>query len=118
MERTSAIFICNYAIFICNYIIDNYKYNYNYCGMGNEQGKEPYYLDAKKANPMKSSTNKNTFQDYEQGHQYNEGMSNTGFADNASVTRATSSAIMIFMILLLVILLANLLLRSRKKKNI
>lgn len=85
--------------------------------MGNEQGKEPYYLDAKKANPMKSSTNKNTFQDYEQEHQYNEGKSNTGFADNASVTRATNSAIMIFMILLLVILLASLLLRSRKKST-
>ena len=95
MERTN-------AIFICNNIIDNY----NYCGMGNEQGKEPYYLDAKKINPMKVATNKNTFQDYEQEHQYNEGDA-----------RATRVAIMIFMILLLVILLASLLLRSRKKST-
>ena len=81
--------------------------------MGNEQGKEPYYLDAKKANPMKGSTNKNTFQDYEQGLQYNEGT-----ARATSSTNVTRVAIMIFMILLLVILLANLLLRSSKKKNI
>ena len=87
--------------------------------MGNEQGKEPYYLDAKKANPMKGSTNKNTFQDYEQGLQYNEGMSNTnvtGVTRVTNVTRVTGVAIMIFMILFVVILLANLLLRSSKKR--
>lgn len=84
--------------------------------MGNEQGKEPYYLDAKKANPMKGSTNKNTFQDYEQGLQYNEGTARA--TSTTSSTNVTGVAIMIFMILLLVILLANLLLRSSKKKNI
>jgi hypothetical protein len=77
--------------------------------MGNEQGKEPYYLDAKKINPMKVATNKNTFQDYEQEHQYNEG--------TARARSSVNSAIMIFMILLLVILLASLLLRSRKKST-
>ena len=77
--------------------------------MGNEQGKEPYYLDAKKINPMKIATNKNTFQDYEQEHQYNEG--------DTRATNVTRVAIMIFMILLLVILLASLLLRSRKKST-
>ena len=102
------IVICGYAIFICNNIIDNY----NYCGMGNEQGKEPYYLDAKKINPMKIATNKNTFQDYEQEHQYNEGDTRA-----RNVTNVTRVAIMIFMILLLVILLASLLLRSRKKST-
>jgi hypothetical protein len=96
-------------IFICNNIIDNY-------GMGNEQGKEPYYLEANKANPMKASTNKNTFQDYEKEHQYNEGVSVTGTTVNARAARAAFAAIMIFMILLLVILLANLLLKSRKKR--
>jgi hypothetical protein len=99
------IVIYGYVIFICNNIIDNY----NYCGMGNEQGKEPYYLDAKKINPMKVATNKNTFQDYEQEHQYNEG--------TARARSSVNSAIMIFMILLLVILLASLLLRSRKKST-
>ena len=93
-------------IFICNNIIDNY-------GMGNEQGKEPYYLEANKANPMKASTNKNTFQDYEKEHQYNEGVSVAGTTATVNSARA---AIMIFMILLLVILLANLLLKSRKKR--
>jgi len=88
-------------IFICNNIIDNY-------GMGNEQRKETYYLEANKANPMKASTNKNTFQDYEKEHQYNEGVAGT----------TANAAIMIFMILLLVILLANLLLKSRKKEYI
>jgi hypothetical protein len=81
--------------------------------MGNEQGKEPYYLDAKKANPMKSSMNKNTFQDYEQGLQYN-----ASYASYTSYDRAARAAIMIFIILLLIILLASLLMRSRKKKNI
>jgi len=81
--------------------------------MGNEQGKEPYYLDAKKANPMKSSMNKNTFQDYEQGLQYNASVSSY-----TSYDRAARAAIMIFIILLLIILLASLLMRSRKKKNI
>ena len=80
--------------------------------MGNEQGKEPYYLDAKKINPMKIATNKNTFQDYEQEHQYNEGDTRA-----TNVTNVTRVAIMIFMILLLVILLASLLLRSRKKST-
>ena len=80
--------------------------------MGNEQGKEPYYLDAKKINPMKIATNKNTFQDYEQEHQYNEGDTRA-----RNVTRVARVAIMIFMILLLVILLASLLLRSRKKST-
>lgn len=83
--------------------------------MGNEQGKEPYYLDAKKINPMKIATNKNTFQDYEQEHQYNEG--DTRATNVTNVTRVTRVAIMIFMILLLVILLASLLLRSRKKST-
>lgn len=78
--------------------------------MGNEQGKEPYYLEANKASPMKASTNKNTFQDYEKEHQYNEGVSVAG------TTATVNAAIMIFMILLLVILLANLLLKSRKKR--
>jgi hypothetical protein len=99
-------------IFICNNIIDNY-------GMGNEQGKEPYYLEANKANPMKASTNKNTFQDYEKEHQYNEGVSvagTTATVNSARAARAAFAAIMIFMILLLVILLANLLLKSRKKR--
>jgi hypothetical protein len=97
-------------IFICNNIIDNY-------GMGNEQGKEPYYLEANKANPMKASTNKNTFQDYEKEHQYNEGVAGTtANARAARAARAALAAIMIFMILLLVILLANLLLKSRKKR--
>jgi hypothetical protein len=95
-------------IFICNNIIDNY-------GMGNEQGKEPYYLEANKANPMKASTNKNTFQDYEKEHQYNEGVSVAGTTATVNA-RAAFAAIMIFMILLLVILLANLLLKSRKKR--
>jgi len=81
--------------------------------MGNEQGKEPYYLDAKKVNPMKSSMNKNTFQDYEQGLQYN-----ASYERDASYERAARAAIMIFIILLLIILLASLLMRSRKKKNI
>ena len=83
--------------------------------MGNEQGKEPYYLEANKANPMKASTNKNTFQDYEKEHQYNEGVSGTT-VNAARAARAAFAAIMIFMILLLVILLANLLLKSRKKR--
>jgi hypothetical protein len=93
-------------IFICNNIIDNY-------GMGNEQGKEPYYLEANKANPMKASTNKNTFQDYEKEHQYNDGVSVAG---TTATVNSALAAIMIFMILLLVILLANLLLKSRKKR--
>ena len=85
--------------------------------MGNEQGKEPYYLEANKANPMKASTNKNTFQDYEKEHQYNEGVAGTtANARAARAARAALAAIMIFMILLLVILLANLLLKSRKKR--
>jgi hypothetical protein len=84
--------------------------------MGNEQGKEPYYLDAKKVNPMKSSMNKNTFQDYEQGLQYNASVSS--YTSYTSYDRAARAAIMIFIILILIILLASLLMRSRKKKNI